>query len=126
MVSAALLLTDAVLVVLFAIAGNYAHDSGLSAAAVSGTAWPFLAGLVLAWLLSSSWTRPSQVWPAGVLAVILTVVVGLSLRVLFTDGGAELSFILVATGTLGVLLLARRLVTARWLAAAQPEAADPR
>lgn len=107
-------LADAALVVLFAVLGNRAHDTGLSPTHIGATAWPFLTGLVLGWLLTRSWKRPSQLWPAGAAVVIVTVAVGLALRVLFTDGGAELSFILVATGTLGLLLMARRLLTA-WL-----------
>jgi hypothetical protein len=114
MLAGLLFLSDAVLVLLFALLGNRSHQTGLAPADVVSTAWPFLVGLGLGWLVTRSWAHTSQLWPAGAVVVVVTVAVGLVLRVLFTDGGAEFSFILVATATLGLFLLARRLLTA-WL-----------
>lgn len=110
-----LLLLDAVLVVLFAVAGNRSHSTGLSVLDVAGTAWPFLVGLLLGWALTRSWRRPSRLWPEGVVVVLITVALGVILRVLLTDGGAPLSFVAVATGSLTLLLLGRRLVSGQVL-----------
>ncbi|NDK30498.1 DUF3054 domain-containing protein [Nesterenkonia haasae] len=106
---------DALLIVVFALLGNRSHDSGLSPVDLASTAWPFLVGLALGWLVTRSWARASQLWPTGVVVVGITVATGMVLRVLLTDGGAELSFILVATATLGVFLLGRRALSQRVL-----------
>lgn len=110
-----LLLLDAALVVLFAVAGNRSHSTGLSVSDVAGTAWPFLIGLLLGWALTKSWRQPSRLWPEGVVVVLVTVTLGMTLRVLLADGGAPLSFVAVATGSLSLLLLGRRLVSSQML-----------
>lgn len=107
--------TDGLLVILFAVLGNTQHDSGLTPSEVWSTAWPFLLGLGLGWLVTLSWHSPSRIWPHGVAVLIVTVVTGMVLRELFTDGGIQLSFIIVACSTLGVLLLGRRLITRQLL-----------
>lgn len=110
-----LLLLDAALVVLFAVAGNRSHSTGLSVLDIAGTAWPFLVGLLLGWALTRSWRQPSRLWPEGVVVVLVTVALGMTLRVLLADGGAPLSFVAVATGSLALLLLGRRLVSSQML-----------
>ena len=109
--SAVCLVTDAVLIFLFAVMGNISHESGLTPGALWTTAWPFLLGLALGWWATSGWRSPSSIWPSGILLVIVTVTGGMILRHYFTNGGAQLSFILVATLTLGILMLGRRLLT---------------
>ncbi|PXA79117.1 DUF3054 domain-containing protein [Auritidibacter ignavus] len=78
---------DALLVLLFAALGNREHDSGLAMGEIVSTAWPFLAGLALGWLVTASWRRPAQIWPAGVVVLAITVAAGMILRQLFTAGG---------------------------------------
>lgn len=107
-----LLMTDAVLVVIFAVLGNAQHESGLSPADVWATAWPFLLGLAVGWWITFSWRSPSTLWPHGVLLVLFVVTGGMMMRHLFTDGGVETSFVVVAALVLGALLLGRRLATA--------------
>lgn len=102
---------DAALVVLFAVLGNISHESGLSPADVWSTAWPFLLGLALGWWITYSWRFPSNIWPIGVFLVIFTVVWAMMMRHFVTDGGVQLSFVVVATLTLAVFMLGRRLVT---------------
>lgn len=55
---------------------------------------------------------PSTLWPHGVLLVLFVVTGGMMMRHLFTDGGVETSFVVVAALVLGALLLGRRLATA--------------
>ncbi|GAA1806376.1 DUF3054 domain-containing protein [Nesterenkonia flava] len=102
---------DAVLVLSFAAAGNRSHETGLSPADVLSTAWPFLVGLALSWCLTRSFLRPHSLWPQGVFTVVGTVALGMILRVAFTDGGVQVSFVMVATLVLSVLLLGRRLLS---------------
>ncbi|GAA1681513.1 hypothetical protein GCM10010977_33050 [Citricoccus zhacaiensis] len=105
------LILDAVLIVLFAAQGRKTHESGMDLGGILLTALPFL----LAWAISTAVTRPhrtwAQIWPAGVVVWLVTVVGGLALRVAF-GGTAALAFQWVTAGALAVLLLGRRAVTA--------------
>lgn len=111
MLSAVLLVVDLVLVIMFAAAGNRSHETGLSLSDIASTAAPFMLGLLIATLITPFARRPSRLWPDGLIVVLLTVGLGMALRVGLSSGGTQLSFILVATGVLGTLLLGRRLVS---------------
>lgn len=102
-------LLDVLVVLGFAAAGRSSHDEGLTIGGVADTAWPFLAALVLGWLLAVVARTPMAsirawgiIWPA-------TVAGGMLLRWLTGDGTAP-SFVLVATGVLGAGLLVWRIV----------------
>lgn len=111
--AAARFLADAGLVVVFAAAGNFVHVSGKHPVDVAGTAWPFLAGLVVGWLITLSWRHPDSLWPRGLVLAAVTVALGLLLRHLFSEGDAPMPFIIVASSVLALLLLGRRFITAR-------------
>lgn len=101
------LLIDAVVVTVFAVIGRASHAEGLHAAGVWGTAWPFLAGLGVGWLVARAWRHPAAVWPTGVLVWVITLVVGMLLRVASGQGTAA-AFIVVAALTLGLFLVGWR------------------
>lgn len=103
-------LLDAALVVVFAGLGRNSHDRAATIAGLWETAWPFLAGLAIAWCVALVWRAPIAVVRSGLPVWIGTVALGLLLRAIFTDGGAALPFVLVATGMLGVLLVGWRLI----------------
>ena len=112
MPAAAALALDAVLVIVFATIGRASHDEGLTVAGIGDTAWPFLVGLIVGWLIATmiAKTYPLTVrtaWPMWV----FTVLVGMLLRWLTGDGTA-VAFMVVATLTLGVLLLGWRAIAA--------------
>lgn len=111
MLSAVFLVVDLMLVIMFAALGNRSHETGLSPGDIVTTAAPFMLGLLMATLITPFARRPSRLWPDGLVVVLLTVGLGMALRVGLGSGGTQLSFILVATGVIGVLLLGRRLVT---------------
>jgi hypothetical protein len=71
-----------------------------------GTVAPFGVGLVAAWATPVVRRDPVS-WRAGAVAVVCTVVIGLVLRAGFT-GRLPLSFAVVATISLAVLLLGWR------------------
>lgn len=106
-----LLLLDSLLVLAFAAMGNRSHESGLALSDVWSTAAPFLLGLLISSLSVRFWRRPSRVWPDAVVVILGTVALGMIVRVLSGGGGAEWSFVLVALGVLGTLLLGRRLLS---------------
>lgn len=100
-------LFDVVLVVAFAIIGRSTHEAGLDLAGVWGTAWPFLAGLVLGWVVALAWRHPLAVWPTGVAVWAGTFVAGMLLR-MASGQGVAVAFIIVAALTLAVLLIGWR------------------
>lgn len=102
---------DVVLVLVFAASGNRTHDSGLAVLDVLRTAAPFLAALVAVSAALWPLARPSRLLPDGLAVLAGTVAVGMVLRVLLGLGGAPLSFVVVTTVVLGLLLLGRRLVS---------------
>jgi peptidoglycan/LPS O-acetylase OafA/YrhL len=103
---------DVACVLAFCAVGRRSHDEGLNVAGIATTAWPFLSGTALGWLLSQAWRRPSAVYPTGVVVWLSTVVVGIVLRKA-TSVGAAASFIVVASSVTALLLLG-------WRALAQP------
>lgn len=107
---AAALVLDAVLVVAFAAAGRASHDEDVLAGLVR-TSWPFLAALVVGWLVARGWRAPAAPVRTGVIVWAVTVVVGMLLR-LASDQGTALPFVVVATLVLGALLVGWRLVAA--------------
>lgn len=105
------LVADVVCVLLFCAVGRRSHAEGLTAAGVAETAWPFLAGAGVGWLLSRGWARPTAVAPTGIVVWLCTVAVGMVLRKVSSQGVAA-SFIVVASVVTAVLLLGWRAVAA--------------
>lgn len=103
------LLVDLVLVSLFALVGRRSHDETLDLAGWWTTAWPFLVGVLLGWVVATALrTAPGSVL-GGSVVWVSTVVTGMLLRTA-TGAGTALPFVVVATVTTGVLLLGSRLV----------------
>jgi hypothetical protein len=100
---------DAVLVILFTVIGRLSHGENLGIGGVATTAWPFLVGALLAWLVTAAWRRPLALVRTGIPVWLITVVVGMVLRFLSSQGVA-VSFVIVATIVLGVFLLGWRAV----------------
>ncbi|WP_269928154.1 DUF3054 domain-containing protein [Kocuria massiliensis] len=100
-------IVDAVLIVAFAVIGRLSH--GENAAGFAETAWPFLVGGLVGWLVIRAWRQPQAIFPSGVIIWVATVVVGMLLRAV-TGYGTHWSFIIVATIATGVFLLGFRLV----------------
>jgi peptidoglycan/LPS O-acetylase OafA/YrhL len=103
----AYLLVDVVAVLVFCALGRRSHAEGLTIGGVATTAWPFLAGTLLGWLLSRGWRRPTAVAPTGVIVWLSTVVVGMLLRKA-SSAGVAASFVVVAATVTALLLLGWR------------------
>lgn len=101
------LAVDVVCVVVFCTIGRRSHAEGLTVAGIVETAWPFLAGTGVGWLLSRAWRRPVALAPTGVAVWVITVVVGMLLRKASGQGTAA-AFIVVASVTTAALLLGWR------------------
>lgn len=94
---------------MFCAAGRRSHDEGVDLTGLATTAWPFLAGTALGWLLSRAWRHPTAVAPTGVIVWLSTVVAGMLLRKA-SSAGVAASFVGVATAVTAVLLLGWRVV----------------
>ena len=105
------LLAVIVCVIVFCTIGRRSHAEGLSVAGIAQTAWPFLAGTGVGWLLIRGWRQPFTVIPTGVVVWVCTVVVGMLLRKA-TSAGVQASFVVVASIVTAVLLLGWRVVAA--------------
>jgi hypothetical protein len=100
---------DLIVVAVFATIGRASHKESLILAGIAETAWPFLVGLLLAWLITRAWRAPARILPIGLLIWGWTLVIGMALRA--TSGqGVQLAFVIVATVVLGLFLLGWRLV----------------
>lgn len=98
---------DLAAVVLFVGIGRDVHGHGLRVAGMASTAWPFLSGLAVGWLLLAVWRRDGASFAAGLVACISTVTVGMILRVVSGQGTA-FAFVLVALGFLGAVMVGWR------------------
>ncbi|KZE42189.1 DUF3054 domain-containing protein [Microbacterium sp. T32] len=108
------LLLDVVLVVVFAAIGRATHDGGILGPGGSGlatTAWPFLAGLLLGWVVSLGWRRPAAPLRTGLPVWAVTLVAGMLLRAL-SGQGVAVAFVIVAGITLLLFLVGWRAIAA--------------
>ncbi len=93
----------------FVVIGRMRHGHALSVAGTWRTAWPFLAGMAMGWLIAVRSARGPLasglvVWPT-------TVVIGLVLRAL-SHQGVDALFTFVAAAFLGLFLLGWRVILA--------------
>ncbi len=107
---------DVLAVLVFAAVGRSSHAEVVDALGVLSTAVPFLLGQLVGWLAARAWRAPLRL-PVGVAVWVGTVVVGLGVRTAFTHR-LPLTFVLVVTVSLALLLLGWRAV-ARLAAAAR-------
>jgi hypothetical protein len=105
------LFADVVCVIVFCAIGRRSHAEGLTVAGIAQTAWPFLAGTGVGWLLIGGWRRPFTVIPTGVVVWVCTVAAGMVLRKA-TSAGVSTSFVVVASLSTAVLLLGWRAAAA--------------
>ena len=98
---------DAVGVLIFVAIGRRNHAEGVTLAGIAETAWPFLAGLAVGWVIFRAWRAPTAVWPTGVGVWLSTAAIGIGLRAA-TGTGIALIFIAVATAFTGALLVGWR------------------
>lgn len=110
---------DVVAICVFAAVGRSSHDEHLGVSGVWETAWPFLVGAAVGWLITLAAARgrapagaftgwsPERLWPAGAAIWVCTVVVGMLVRSA-SGGGVAAAFVVVASIATAVLLLGWR------------------
>ncbi|MFE5408638.1 DUF3054 domain-containing protein [Microbacterium sp. NPDC056569] len=102
------LTVDVLLVIAFAAIGRASHDSDVWAG-LGQTAWPFLAGLGIGWLVTRAWRAPSSPVRTGLGVWAITVGGGMLLRWVSGQGTA-LPFVIVASLTLLIALVGWRVI----------------
>lgn len=102
------LVVDLLLVAVFAVIGRLSHYDSLTAAGWWTTAWPFLAGTVVAWAALAVARRSPAAVTSGVVVWVGALVGGMVLRQASGQGTAT-AFVVVATLVLGALLVLPRL-----------------
>jgi hypothetical protein len=101
------LVADLAFVLLFATIGRASHAEGVTATGVIGVAWPFVAALLVGWLVAHRRSGWPVRMPGSTTVWLVTTVLGLVLRVA-TGGGFAWSFGVVTVVVLGVFLVGWR------------------
>lgn len=95
----------------FVAIGRASHAEGETWAGLARTAWPFLAGLAVGWLVTRAWRRPAGLTGAAAGVWLSTVALGMALRVI-SGQGIAVAFVFVALAFLGLFLLGWRVLAA--------------
>lgn len=98
---------DLLVVLAFVAVGRSVHDHGINAVGLASTAWPFVVGVAVGWLVVVALGRVGTSLSDGVIVSVVTVAVGMFLRTVAGQGIA-VAFILVALGFLGAFMLGGR------------------
>jgi hypothetical protein len=98
---------DTALVLVFVLIGRSSHEEGFSLLGSLETAWPFLAGLAVGWIITRAWRAPLSLRRTALPVWASTVVVGVALRAL-SGQGIALSFVIVTLLVLALFLLGWR------------------
>lgn len=103
---------DLLVVLVFATLGRASHDLDLGPLGILTTAWPFIFGTAVGWVILMLMPRGfRRWWSDGVVVAASALFLGMLLRWLTGEGTAT-AFVLVATGVLFLGLLGWRAVEA--------------
>jgi hypothetical protein len=100
---------DLVLVLVFVVIGRSSHGEQLNPGGFFWTFWPFLVGLAAGWAIARAWLRPLAIARTGIVLWVVTVAVGMLLRVV-SGQGVQFAFVVVATIVLGAFLVGWRVL----------------
>jgi hypothetical protein len=98
--------------VLFVVIGRRSHHEDAGVAGFLRVWWPFVAGLGVAWLVCGLYRAPLAVGRAAA-AWLVTVAVGMGLRIVVEDREFKLAFTIVTLVFVGVGMLGWRAVVRR-------------
>lgn len=106
-------LLDLVTVLIFAALGRRNHGESSAVLGVFETAWPFLVGALVGWILLVVLRRTERAAAivSGIIVWVATVAVGMLIRH-FTGRGTAFAFICVATIFNGIVMLGWRGIAA--------------
>ena len=98
---------DLFFLLLFVGIGRATHHDGKTIAGFANTLWPFATGLFVGWVFTRRSPRNSLTPASGLLIVLITVALGMALRVVSGQGTA-ISFTIVAFIFLSIFLVGWR------------------
>lgn len=101
------LVGDLLIAMVFVSIGLVQHGTPLTTQNVFWVGWPFAVGVLLGHLAIRAWRAPFALWPQGVFVWAITIAAAMLLRTLVGEG-TDWSFVLVAAGVTGVLMLGWR------------------
>jgi hypothetical protein len=101
---------DTALILVFVLIGRSSHDEGFSLLGSLDTAWPFVVGLAVGWIISRAWRAPLSFRRTALPVWASTVFLGVALRAI-SGQGIAVSFVIVTFLVLAVFLLGWRAVT---------------
>ena len=104
---------DAGAIVIFAAIGRANHAEGIlgdRGIGLATTAWPFLIGAGLGWVIAKGWNKPCAWRPTGVIIWASALVGGMLLR-LVSGQGVQVSFVIVAGLFLAAFLIGWRVIS---------------
>jgi hypothetical protein len=109
---------DVAVLVVFVLVGRRSHHEDAGLAGFFRVWWPFAVALVVAWLVTGLWRTPLA-WPRAVAAWLVTVGLGMALRIAVQDRELKVAFTIVTLLFVGAGTLGWRAVV-RWRRAHVP------
>jgi len=106
------LLGDLAVLVVFVLVGRRSHHEDAGLAGFVRVWWPFAVALGVAWLVCGLWRAP-LVWPRAVAAWLVTVGLGMALRIAVQGRELKVAFTIVTLLFVGAGMLGWRAVV-RW------------
>lgn len=106
------LLGDVAVLVVFVLVGRRSHHEDAGFAGFLRVWWPFAVALAVAWLVTVLWRAPLA-WMRAIAAWLVTVVLGMALRIAAEDRDFKVAFLIVALLFVGAGMLGWRAVV-RW------------
>jgi hypothetical protein len=108
---------DLLVLVVFVLIGRRSHDEGTGLEGFLRVWWPFGAALVVATVVSGTWRAPLE-WRRAIVAWLVTVALGMALRIAVQGRDFKATFVIVTTvfvgaGMLGWRAVVRRVATKR-------------
>ena len=100
---------DVAVLVLFVLIGRRSHHEDAGVTGFLRVWWPFAAGLAVAWLTTGMYRAPLS-WRRAVVAWLVTVGVGMALRIAVEGRGFKVAFTIVTLLFVGAGMLGWRAV----------------
>jgi hypothetical protein len=111
-------LADVAVLVVFVLVGRRNHHEDAGFDGFLRVWWPFAVALVVAWVTTGLWRAPLA-WNRAVAAWVVTVLVGMALRILAEDRELKGAFVVVALLFVGAGMLGWRAIVRGRLARAR-------
>lgn len=101
---------DAAAVTAFVLIGRASHHHGETVSGFFSTVWPFAVGMLAGWVVTRR--RPPATVATGAVVAVVTVALGMLLRVV-SGAGTAVAFVVVALCFLGLVMVGGRPLLAR-------------